>query len=154
MVRKAKFIPAGLSKLSQLIASLNAPPRLTLPNLKSLRLTLAFQNDHFGARCAFTSLRESMCLTIVISSHFVKEQLPRIQYANPTLDIQVEKVRKTAQEAWRPQMELDFSDSHPRFLYSRTLISFYCSRRLQQNSRHARKMVYDYLKRTYGTCWW
>jgi small subunit ribosomal protein S25 len=114
MVRKAKFIPTGPSKLSQLIASLNAPPKLALSNLKSLKLTLAFQNDHFGARCASTSLGDNAS-DIILGSHFVKEQLPRIRYANPTLDIQVEKVRKTAQEAWRPEIELHFSASHPTF---------------------------------------
>ncbi|KAF8238685.1 hypothetical protein L208DRAFT_1240979 [Tricholoma matsutake] len=93
-----RTVPTGPSKLSKILAFLNAPPKLTLTNLKSLKLTLAFQNDHFGAR------------------HFVKEQLPRIRYANPTLDIQVEKLRKTPQDTWRPEMELHFTNGSQKTL--------------------------------------
>ena len=45
-------IAAGSSKLSRILTFLSASPKLTLSDLKSLKLTLAFQNDHFGARCA------------------------------------------------------------------------------------------------------
>lgn len=41
----------------------------------------------------------------------MKEQLPRIRYANPALDIQVEKVKKGPSEAWRPELELEFGMS-------------------------------------------
>ncbi|RDB24602.1 hypothetical protein Hypma_008216 [Hypsizygus marmoreus] len=98
MGRRAKFVPTGPSHLARVLAGLNTQPKLTLSNLKTLKLSLAFRNDHFGAR------------------HFVKEQLPRIRYANPNLDIQVEKVRKTAQEAWRPEMELEFTDGQQKTL--------------------------------------
>ncbi len=50
MVRKAKLAALGPSKLTQVLAKLNAQPRLTLDTLRSLRLSYAFQNDHFGAR--------------------------------------------------------------------------------------------------------
>ncbi|KAG5643813.1 hypothetical protein DXG03_009589 [Asterophora parasitica] len=90
--RVAKRAAAGPSHLKRVLEHLNAGPKLTLSNLKSLKLSLAFQNDHFGAR------------------HFVKEQLPRIRYANPDLDIQVEKVRKSATEAWRPELEVEFEN--------------------------------------------
>ncbi|EDR08318.1 uncharacterized protein LACBIDRAFT_327445 [Laccaria bicolor S238N-H82] len=83
---------AGPSRLSTILAHLNASPKLTLSNLKSLRLTMAFRNDHFGAR------------------HFVKEHLPRIRYANPSLDIQVERVKKTQNEVWKPELELVFDN--------------------------------------------
>lgn len=53
---------------------------------------MAFRNDHFGAR------------------HFVKEHLPRIRYANPSLDIQVERVKKTQNEVWKPELELVFDN--------------------------------------------
>ncbi|KAF8060863.1 hypothetical protein FPV67DRAFT_310636 [Lyophyllum atratum] len=92
MSRLSKSAAAGPSHLARVLANLNVTPKLTLSNLKSLKLSLAFQNDHFGAR------------------HFVKEQLPRIRYANPNLDIQVEKARKTAKEAWRPEIELEFTN--------------------------------------------
>ncbi|KAM6497811.1 hypothetical protein JOM56_005759 [Amanita muscaria] len=80
----------GPSKLSQILVNLNARPRLTLDSVKSLKVAYAFQNDHFGAR------------------HFVKEQLPRVRYANPALDIQIEKLRKSPQENWRPELKVEF----------------------------------------------
>ncbi|KAG6899336.1 hypothetical protein C0993_011124 [Termitomyces sp. T159_Od127] len=99
------------SHLARVIHNLNASPKLTLTNLKSLKLSLAFQNDHFGARCVVhIHEAESVSDVISISRHFVKEQLPRIRWANPDLDIQVEKWRKTKEEAWRPEMEVEFAD--------------------------------------------
>ncbi|KAG6820136.1 hypothetical protein H0H93_005011 [Arthromyces matolae] len=80
------------SRLASVLSNLNAEPRLNLKSLKSLKLSLAFRNDHFGAR------------------HFVKEQLPRIRWANPNLQIQVETWRKTKDEEWRPEMELTFDN--------------------------------------------
>ncbi|KAF7375066.1 L51-S25-CI-B8 domain-containing protein [Mycena sanguinolenta] len=70
MARGAKRLSEGPSKLSQLVAHLRAAPKLSLPPISSLRLTVAARNDHFGAR------------------HFLKEQLPRIRFANPDLNIQ------------------------------------------------------------------
>lgn len=49
MARKPKTIP-GPSRLSKILANLNASPRLELSNLQSIKLTLASKNDHFGAR--------------------------------------------------------------------------------------------------------
>jgi len=89
---RAKAIATGPSHLARVLSNLKAQPQLPLFNIKSLRLSLAFRNDHFGAR------------------HFIKEQLPRIRYANPALDIQVERVRKAPEEAWRPEMEVLFGD--------------------------------------------
>ena len=44
--------PIGPSRLSQILKSLKAEPRPVLtPSLKSLKLTYAVRNDHFGARC-------------------------------------------------------------------------------------------------------
>ncbi|CAK5269776.1 unnamed protein product [Mycena citricolor] len=80
------------SRLSAIVNNLRAQPRLTLPQLSSLRLTLASRNDHFGAR------------------HFLKEQLPRIRFANPDLDIKVRKLIKRPQDEWRPEIELSFRD--------------------------------------------
>ncbi|KDQ55009.1 hypothetical protein JAAARDRAFT_181844 [Jaapia argillacea MUCL 33604] len=95
MPRKPKFI-AGPSRLSKILEELRKPPRLTLAGVKALKMTLAVRNDHFGAR------------------HFMKEELPRIRYANPTLDIQVNKVSKTKADVWSPQMTLEFrnGDTH------------------------------------------
>ncbi|KAF8885259.1 hypothetical protein CPB84DRAFT_1634434, partial [Gymnopilus junonius] len=79
----------GIHKLTKLLAHLNTSPKLSLTGVKRLRLSLASQNDHFGAR------------------HFVKEDLPRIRWANPTLDIEVRREIKTPQEQWKAQMEVE-----------------------------------------------
>ncbi|KAI0369860.1 hypothetical protein BV20DRAFT_967190 [Pilatotrama ljubarskyi] len=91
MPRKPKTIP-GPSRLSVILARLTQEPRPHLPNLKSLRLVYAYRNDHFGAR------------------HFVKEDLPRIRYANPTVDIQVDKKLKTKEETWKPEMVVELKN--------------------------------------------
>ncbi|KAF4566492.1 hypothetical protein EYR36_011923 [Pleurotus pulmonarius] len=97
MARKPKTIP-GPSRLSKILANLNATPRLELSNLQSIKLTLASKNDHFGAR------------------HFLKEELPRIRWANPTLEIEVEKVPKSIKEAWKPELELRFTNGQAQTL--------------------------------------
>jgi len=98
MARGAKRLPRGPSDLSRLVAHLKAPPKLSLPSINSLRLTLAARNDHFGAR------------------HFLKEQLPRIRFANPDLDIQVRKMTKGIKDEWRPELELSFRDGQTQTL--------------------------------------
>ncbi|KAI0044059.1 hypothetical protein FA95DRAFT_1608845 [Auriscalpium vulgare] len=82
----------GPSRLSKVMAQLNKAPRPQLVGLQSLKLTLAFRNDHWGAR------------------HFLKEDLPRIRYANPKLDIQVTRKIKTKEETWDPELVLQFKD--------------------------------------------
>ncbi|KAF7312197.1 L51-S25-CI-B8 domain-containing protein [Mycena indigotica] len=89
MPRKAL---TGPSSLSQLVSHLRAPPRLGLPQITSLTLTLAARNDHFGAR------------------HFLKEQLPRIRFANPDLPVHVRKFNKHPAHDWRPEIQLSFKD--------------------------------------------
>ncbi|KAI1790489.1 hypothetical protein LXA43DRAFT_1095438 [Ganoderma leucocontextum] len=88
MPRKPKTIP-GPSRLSRILAHLTQEPRPFLPNLKSLKLTYAYRNDHFGAR------------------HFVKEDLPRIQYANPAADIRVNKLPRTKLDTWKPEIVVE-----------------------------------------------
>lgn len=46
-----------------------------------------------------------------IHSHFLKEDLPRIRYANPKVDIQVNKLVKIKEETWQPELVLDFGSS-------------------------------------------
>ncbi|KAK0463892.1 uncharacterized protein EV420DRAFT_1520602 [Desarmillaria tabescens] len=77
-------------KIDLVLDWLRAPPRLQLRGVQKLKISLAYRNDHFGAR------------------HFVKEQLPRIRFANPNLDIQ--------SEAWRPEIELVFEDGKQKTL--------------------------------------
>ncbi|KAJ7475651.1 hypothetical protein FB451DRAFT_975268, partial [Mycena latifolia] len=98
MPRGKRLTPSGLSTLALLVSHLKAPPKLALPSLTSLRLTLASRNDHFGAR------------------HFLKEQLPRIRYANPDLDIHVRKLTKRPKDEWRPELQLSFYDGRTQTL--------------------------------------
>ncbi|KAH9036604.1 hypothetical protein EDB85DRAFT_2288145 [Lactarius pseudohatsudake] len=83
----------GPSRLSKILQNLNRAPRPTLTGVKSITLTLAQRNDHFGAR------------------HFLKEEMPRIRYANPKIDIQVNKLPKAKEEAWKPELVLEFCSS-------------------------------------------
>ncbi|OCH94216.1 hypothetical protein OBBRIDRAFT_789552 [Obba rivulosa] len=91
MPRRPKPV-LGPSELSKILANLNRAPRPELVNLKSLKLTYAFRNDHFAAR------------------HFVQEELPRIRYANPSLNIEVNKVPKTRKDTWKPEMVVEFEN--------------------------------------------
>ena len=43
--------------------------------------------------------------------HFVKEELPRIRWANPLLDIAVQKLPKTRDETWAPKATVEFGKS-------------------------------------------
>ncbi|KAG2030052.1 hypothetical protein BDR03DRAFT_1096129 [Suillus americanus] len=92
MPRKPKFIP-GPSRLSVILKELNEEPRLSLTGLRGISLKLAARNDHFGAR------------------HFVKEELRRIRYANPQLNVEVNKLPKPLQENWTPEMVVEFGNS-------------------------------------------
>ncbi|KAF9482390.1 hypothetical protein BDN70DRAFT_853419 [Pholiota conissans] len=92
MPPRSQTFPGGIVRLSKLLSHLNAPPKLVLPGVKSLRLSLSAKGDHFGAQ------------------HFVKDQLPRIRYANPNLNIEVLKVPKTPEEKWRPEMEVELEN--------------------------------------------
>ncbi|KAG8220706.1 hypothetical protein J3R82DRAFT_3002 [Butyriboletus roseoflavus] len=89
--RRGKFIPPP-SHLSRILEHLNAGPRLALNGLRRINLTYAARNDHMGAR------------------HFVKEELPRIRWANPLLEIAVNRVPKTRDERWAPQATIEFQD--------------------------------------------
>ena len=51
-------------------------------------------------------------LTCVSFRHFIKEELPRIQYANPELKINVKMIENPPirwGELWRSEMQLEFS---------------------------------------------
>ncbi|KAH7884102.1 hypothetical protein F5I97DRAFT_1898354 [Phlebopus sp. FC_14] len=89
--RRGKFIPPP-SRLSQVLAQLNTGPKLALTGLRRISLTLAARNDHFGAR------------------HFVKDELPRIRWANPLLDIEVNRVVKKPEDELRPEAIIEFQD--------------------------------------------
>ncbi|KAI0079072.1 hypothetical protein K474DRAFT_1618178 [Panus rudis PR-1116 ss-1] len=91
MPRTPKFTP-GPSRLSRILQNLTRQPKPIITNLKALKLTLAAKNDHWGAR------------------HFVKEELPRIRYANPGAEIEVNKVPKSPSDGWKPEMVVEFRD--------------------------------------------
>jgi hypothetical protein len=61
-----------------------------------------------------------LCRGLIMSNrHFLKEDLPRIRFANPNLDIQVQQAKKTAEEKWRPEIELELG----AFVLSLTCLS-------------------------------
>ena len=61
---------------------------------------------------------------MILCRHFVKEDLPRIRYANPAIEIEVNKLPKAKEETWKPEMVVELSALHFRFklilLYSHT----------------------------------
>ncbi|CAA7267683.1 unnamed protein product [Cyclocybe aegerita] len=95
MASKSTSVPAGIERLTKLLSHLNKAPRLTLPGVKSLSVSYAFRNDHFGAR------------------HFVKKDLPRIRWANPELDIDVKRPHKEVNERWKPELIVTFDQGLP-----------------------------------------
>jgi small subunit ribosomal protein S25 len=50
MASKSATLPAGIIHLQKLLTHLKAPPKLVLTGVKTLRMSLAAKNDHFGAR--------------------------------------------------------------------------------------------------------
>ncbi|KAF9508016.1 hypothetical protein BS47DRAFT_1350838 [Hydnum rufescens UP504] len=84
--------PRAPSSLTKVLSVLKAAPAPILPSVRALKLTLAKKNAHFGAR------------------HFLKEELPRIAYVNPALEVEVEKKEKAKEEQWDPQMVVHFVD--------------------------------------------
>ena len=50
MPRKVKFVPTP-SRLSQILEHLRKEPRPQLQKVKALKITYAYRNDHWGARC-------------------------------------------------------------------------------------------------------
>lgn len=49
----------------------------------------------------------------LVYRHFVKEELPRIRWANPLVEIAVRRVPKTRDEQWAPQATVEFRGSFP-----------------------------------------
>ncbi|CAE6422986.1 ribosomal l51/s25/CI-B8 domain-containing protein [Rhizoctonia solani AG-1 IA] len=85
--RKLTTVGKSLAQLSK------QPIPYLKPAVKSLRLDLAPKNGHWGAR------------------HFLKEDLPRIAYANPRVTYKVNKFRQLTKEApWKPSLQLEFAD--------------------------------------------
>ncbi|CAL1697032.1 unnamed protein product [Somion occarium] len=94
MPRIPKFTP-GPSRLSRILQNLTRGHKPVIAQMKSLKLTLAARNDHWGAR------------------HFVAEELPRIRYANPEAGIEINKVPKSPQDNWKPELVVEMRTSVP-----------------------------------------
>ncbi|KAH0838776.1 hypothetical protein J3R83DRAFT_7152 [Lanmaoa asiatica] len=115
--RRGKFIPPP-SHLSRVLERLNAGPRLALNGLRRISLTYAARNDHMGAR------------------YFVKEELPRIRWANPLLDIAVHRVPKTREEIWAPPRDGGVPRTNPPVLAAgHPILPGEEKERLMQNSK-------------------
>lgn len=99
---------AGPSRLAIILKGLKRTPPPTLTTLQSLKLTLAAKNDHFGTR-SVRPRAAGRALADDIHRHFIKEDLPSIQYANPTLSVQVNKVPKKPDDKLKSEMLLKFS---------------------------------------------
>lgn len=94
---------------------------------------------------------------VVGDRHFVKEELPRIRYVNPAVDIQIEKRLKTKEEVWKPEMVIELSESRAaRALLSVELTRLFSSpsasasrvrKRHDAQVGHGRKVVVDDLQR-------
>ena len=70
------------SKLQKILANLNAAPRLDLTGVKTLKLTYAYRNDHWGARWVlpllFWVLHTVILRWLVIVGIYYKVYFPRI----------------------------------------------------------------------------
>lgn len=109
MPRRPK-VPLGPSRLSQVLQALKKEPQPQLDTVKSLKLTLAFRNDHFGARYVSLRLAVHACFISMHHRHFVKEDLRRIRFVNPNMEIQVNKILKSPEETWSPEMQIEFRE--------------------------------------------
>lgn len=145
MPRRLRTIP-GPSRLSGILAHLTKQPRLELnAELKKLKVSYKFKNGDFGARCAvcpllllcflpvcswiraffvkILDLFARIYLWTCVGRYFVKEELPRIRYANPDLEIEVDKLNPSnpSHRTRDPSMVLEFSEHQP-FLACANLI--------------------------------
>ena len=99
----------------------NPKPVLT-PSLESLKLTYAVRNEHFGVRCVrhfpddlITSgphtYSNVLCGALVKNdSHLVRDDLPRIQYANPTIAIEVNRIPKAKEDTRQSSSLMEFGE--------------------------------------------
>jgi len=82
-----------LSSIAKTLKKLTQAPAPVLPSsVRSLRVTMAMRNAHFGAR------------------HFVKDELPRVAYSNPAVPIHVERKPKAKEEQWVPELVVGLAD--------------------------------------------
>ncbi|KAG9003756.1 hypothetical protein FRB90_011130 [Tulasnella sp. 427] len=85
--------PPKPTSLAKALAHLTKQPQPKVsPKLRSLSLTFAKRNAHYGAR------------------YFAKEELPRVSYANPNLKVSVERKEHLLDSPWAPKLRAEFAD--------------------------------------------
>lgn len=114
----ASILKSAPSSIARTLSHLNKTPAPVLaPNVKSLKLTMAFKNAHYGARSVnlpyFELLKRGglifdmsslLHFLTVVRRHFWKEELPRVAYHNPSIAIDVERKPKAKEEEWDPEL--------------------------------------------------
>ncbi|EIN13276.1 hypothetical protein PUNSTDRAFT_128963 [Punctularia strigosozonata HHB-11173 SS5] len=120
MPRKLKGL-SGPTQLSKVLAFLTRDPKPTLNAVSSLRLTYAARNNHWGAR------------------HFVKEDLPRIRYANPNVDIAVNKVQAGLEDVVRPELVIERRNG--------------TKETISMDSKHSTKIFEELMNKAGGANW-
>lgn len=103
-------------------------------------------------------------LRIPFVRHFVKEELPRIRWANPLLDIAVHRVPKTRQEKWAPHATVEFGESAFFFLSCHSVYGVLIGHRRHVylihrgwddvDDRHVQQVVDDRRQGTHGPRGW
>lgn len=74
-------------------------------------------------RLSFSCWHKSNGIDTSLCRHFVKNDLPRIRYANPRLEIEVDKIPKTKEESWKPEMTVELR-ACLRFVYTTSHMLF------------------------------
>jgi len=90
--------PRAPTSLAKAFAQLKKTPLPSLPSVRTLTLTLAARNAHFGAR------------------HFLKEELPRVAFMNPSVAIDVQRKEKAKEEQWDPEILVQFVDGSTQII--------------------------------------
>ncbi|KAF9446773.1 hypothetical protein P691DRAFT_653951, partial [Macrolepiota fuliginosa MF-IS2] len=93
--RSTKALKQGPTQLSQVLNRLNQQPKLQLQAVTNVKVRWSAKNNSYGAR------------------YFVKDALPRIRWANPSLEIEVDKVWQ-AEGTVKQNIELTFSSGNTR----------------------------------------
>ena len=87
--------------------------------------------------------------------HFVKNDLCRIQYANPDLKISVNKVPKSPEDTWLPEMVLVFRMLCFYFFLTRgSRLTFLCLLWIKKMGRNRKWISPGNGPRPYSTNWW
>jgi small subunit ribosomal protein S25 len=85
----------------------------------------------------------------------VKENLPRIRYANPTLGIEVNKVPKSPADTWKPEMTLEYRTCLLRFslLESNIFLGDGTTKTLDMHRKWSTSILQELMDTAGGTAW-